>query len=216
MWNFKLKQRRRSLAVTLTLSKLPVIQRNKKNRTNRTKVSKASEYFCGFVGLLHHNMSDWMCDCGLTSRVEEWVYAAADRVQSAWQPEVKVQKYQPSEVSLFVSHIHPRDRSRVLGISCWALSYSRVIPGMPGRGNRLAGMLLSCRLLDSIGCPVCGAEYQVSMDPRAETRSNSSACRNTFDIPSSQQNHKGIGTPNTTLLVWLTDVKGVMNTRLGN
>lgn len=140
-------------------------------------------------------------------------------LQSAWQPEVKVHKHRPSELSLSFSlsesHVHPSDRSTVLGISFWALSYSSVIPGMPDRVIRPAWTLLSCRLPDTIGCPVCHVEFQVSTDPRVETWFDISACRNTLDIPSSQQNPALIWTPNTASLVWLTLVNGAMNNRLG-
>lgn len=67
------------------------------------------------------------------------------------------------------------------------------------------------QLPDTIGCPVCGVEFQVSMDPRAETRFCILASRNTLDIPSSQQNGALIWTPNTTLLVWLTVMNRPMN-----
>lgn len=70
---------------------------------------------------------------------------------------------------LFCGAFHPSDRlERFCEFHPWALSYSRVIPGMQDRVIRAARMLLSCRPPDTIGRPVCGIEFQVTMDSRAQ------------------------------------------------
>lgn len=76
---------------------------------------------------------------------------------SARQAKVKVHEHRPSDRLERFWEFHP-----------WALSYSRVIPGMQDRVIRPARMLFSCRPPDTIGRPVCGVEFQVTMDSRAK------------------------------------------------
>lgn len=75
------------------------------------------------------------------------------------QSKVKADKQKPSLAA------RASDKSGVVGFSLGAQTYSCAIPGMSDRVIRPARTLLSCRPLDTIGCPVCGVEFQVSKDP---------------------------------------------------
>lgn len=177
------------LPVILKLSELPVIHRNMKNTTTWTKESKA---FTCLRGLFV---------CGLyltTSEYAPFSWLQTEMQKSAWRAEVKVHECQSSEVSLSLC-------LPLTGQEFWEfhseLWVSPVLSqecqtersGQPGRSSAAARLTPSDVLF-------CGVEFCVNMDPWAKPWFNISACRNPFDMPTSQQTPEVIGTQDTTAL----------------